>query len=40
MTDGDRALIRISGALASGDDVALADALSHAREVAEDSEVE
>lgn len=40
MTDGDRALIRISGALASGDEVALADALSHARGVAEDSEVE
>ena len=40
MTDGDRALIRISGALASGDDVALTDALSHAREVAEDSGVE
>jgi 4-carboxymuconolactone decarboxylase len=40
VTDGDRALIRISGALASGDEVALADALSHAREVAEGSEVE
>lgn len=40
MRDGDRALIRISGALASGDKVALADALSHAREVSEDSQVE
>ena len=40
MTDGDRALVRISGALASGHEVALADALSHAREVAEASEVE
>ena len=40
MTDGDRALIRISGALASGDEAALADALSHGREVAEDSKVE
>jgi 4-carboxymuconolactone decarboxylase len=33
-------LIRISGALASGDETALVDALSHASEVAEDSEVE
>ena len=40
MTDGDRALIRVSGALASGDKVALADAFSQARGVAEDSEVE
>lgn len=40
MTDGDRALIRISGALASGDEAALADAFTHARAVAEDSEVE
>ena len=40
MTDGDRALIRISGALASGDEVALSDALGHARDVAEHSEVE
>ena len=40
MTDGDRALIRVSGALASGDKVALADAFSQARVVAEDSEVE
>lgn len=40
MTDGDRALIRISGALASGDEVAVVDALSHALEVGEDSEVE
>ena len=39
MTDGDRALIRISGVLASGDEVALADTLSHAREVAEVAEV-
>ena len=34
MTDGDRALIRVSGALASGDKVALADAFSQARGVA------
>jgi len=40
MTDGDRALIRVSGALASGDEAALADAFSNARGVAEDSEVE
>ena len=40
MKEGDRALIRISAALASGDDVALTDALSHARGAAEDSEVE
>ncbi len=40
MTDGDRALIRVSGALASGDKVALADAFAQARGVAEDSEVE
>ena len=40
MTDGDRALIQVSAALASGDEVALADAFSHARGAAEDSEVE
>ena len=40
MTEGDLALIRISGALASGDKVALADAFSQARTVAEDAEVE
>jgi 4-carboxymuconolactone decarboxylase len=40
VTDGDRALIRVSGALASGDKVALADAFAQARGVAEDSEVE
>ncbi len=40
MTDGDRALIRVSGALASGDEVALATAFSQARGVAEDSQVE
>ncbi len=40
MTDGDRALIRVSGALASGDKVALANAFSQARGVAEDSQVE
>jgi len=40
VTDGDRALIRVSGALASGDKVALAEAFSQARGVAEDSEVE
>ncbi len=40
VTDGDRALIRISGALASGDKAALAEAFSQARGVADDSEVE
>ena len=40
MTEGDLALIRVSGALASGDKVALADAFSQARTVAEDAEVE
>jgi len=40
VTDGNRALIRVSGALASSDGAALADALSDARGVAEDSEVE
>ncbi len=40
MTDGDLALIRVSAALASADKVALADAFSYARGVAEDSEVE
>jgi 4-carboxymuconolactone decarboxylase len=40
VTDGDRALIRISSALASGDEMALADALSQACGVAEDPEVE
>ena len=40
MTDGDRALIGVSAALASADKVALTDAFSHARGVAEDSEVE
>ena len=40
MTDGDRALIRVSGALASGDEGALADALSHVHGLAHDSEVE
>ncbi len=40
MTDGDRALIGVSAALASADKVALADAFSYARGVAEDSEVE
>lgn len=38
MTDGDRALIWVSGALASGDRVALADAFSHASGAAEDSD--
>ena len=40
MTDGDRALIQVSAALASGDEGALADAFSHALDAAEDSEVE
>jgi len=40
VTDGDRALIRISAALASGDEAALTDAFSHARGAAEDTEVE
>ena len=40
MTDGDRALIRVSGALASSDEGALADALSHVHGLAHDSEVE
>ena len=40
MTDGDRALIRVSGALASGDEGALAGALSHVHGLAHDSEVE
>ena len=40
MTDGDRALIGVSAALASADKVALIDAFSHARGVAEDTEVE
>ena len=40
MTDGDRALIRVSGALASGAEGALADALSHVHGLAQDSEVE
>lgn len=40
MTDGDRALIRVSAALASGDKVALTDAFSQARGVAEDLGVE
>jgi 4-carboxymuconolactone decarboxylase len=40
VTDGDRALIQVSAALASGDDEALTHAFSHARNAAEDSEVE
>ena len=40
MTDGDRALIRVSAALASRDRKALTGAFSHARSVAKDSEVQ
>jgi 4-carboxymuconolactone decarboxylase len=40
VTEGELALIRVSGALASGDKVALADAFSQAHGVAEDAEVE
>jgi hypothetical protein len=40
VTDGDRALILVSGAPASGDKMALADAFSQARGITEDSEVE
>ena len=40
MTDSELALIRVSGALASGDEGALVDAYARARGLAEDSEVE